>query len=80
MIWADKTKFDGEWWNGMAHGRGKLTYPDGHIVEGVWKNNLLIDNNYMEKILPSSSGTLSHKPKSLKTKSVSILNNSNLNV
>jgi len=56
MVWPDNTVYEGEWLNGRANGKGKLTRPDGHSVEGVWKHNLLVDKFYMAKVLaPKSS-------------------------
>ena len=35
--WEDGRRYEGEWRNGMAHGMGKETYPNGKVRhEGQW--------------------------------------------
>jgi hypothetical protein len=38
-IWADGTKYQGEWRYGVKHGRGLYKYPDGDSYEGEFKDN-----------------------------------------
>ena len=63
----------------MVHGKGKLTSPDGFVIEGVWKNNLLIDKHYIDKILSGSVSqsfkARTRKFRTGKNKSVAILKN-----
>lgn len=61
MMWKDGSKFEGEWQHGLAHGAGMLTYPDGFVLKGVWKRNLLIDKHYIDKILSVKSSLNSLK-------------------
>ena len=37
QTWPDGAKYEGEWVNGKAHGKGKFTHVDGDIYEGDWK-------------------------------------------
>jgi len=67
MKWQDGAVFEGNWQKGKAHGTGRLTQPDGHIIEGVWKNNLLVDENYLQKLL-SAKSSHSHFSKLTKDK------------
>jgi len=30
-------KYEGHWLNDLKNGEGKLTYPDGRIIETQWK-------------------------------------------
>lgn len=32
-------KYEGEWKNGLRHGRGTLAYPDNYTYVGEWENN-----------------------------------------
>jgi hypothetical protein len=61
MVWPDNTVYEGEWQFGQIHGKGKLTRPDGHSVEGVWKHNLLVDKFYMAKLLAPKSSNSNQK-------------------
>jgi uncharacterized protein YgiM (DUF1202 family) len=36
-------KYVGEWKNGRRHGKGTLTYADGRVKEGIWKDNKFQD-------------------------------------
>lgn len=38
----DNKIYEGEWQDGMPHGRGKLYVGKGKVVEGVWENGTLI--------------------------------------
>ena len=37
MTWPDGRKFVGEFHNGTMDGFGKMTYPDGRVEDGSWK-------------------------------------------
>jgi len=39
MKWGDGRQYVGEFRDGKMHGLGKMTYPDGKIEEGVWKQD-----------------------------------------
>jgi hypothetical protein len=39
MTWPDGRKYVGEFRDGKMHGLGKMTYADGRIEEGVWKQD-----------------------------------------
>ena len=41
MIYADKTVYDGEWFNDLKNGQGTQTLPNGDRYEGNFKNNLM---------------------------------------
>ena len=36
--WADGSKYEGEWRNGMAHGIGLIQHPNGDQYEGEFMN------------------------------------------
>ena len=35
--------FAGEWKDGLPHGKGTETFPDGIKVEGIWKNGEFVE-------------------------------------
>jgi len=35
-IGADGSKYIGQWFDDMKHGRGKFMYPDGAFLFGTW--------------------------------------------
>ena len=39
MEWNDGSFYEGEWHQGLQHGRGRLCLPDGRIKEGMFRNN-----------------------------------------
>jgi hypothetical protein len=39
---TDGSKYVGEVKNGKLHGKGTMTYPDGRIEKGDWKNDEFI--------------------------------------
>jgi hypothetical protein len=39
MTWSDGRKYIGEFRDGKMHGLGKMTYADGKVEEGVWKQD-----------------------------------------
>jgi len=39
MTWSDGRKYVGEFRDGKMHGLGKMTYADGRIEEGFWKQD-----------------------------------------
>jgi hypothetical protein len=36
MTWPDGHTYVGRFHNGKMHGQGKITYPNGQVVEGLW--------------------------------------------
>ena len=50
-------KYVGEWKDGIFHGQGTLTYPDGTVYEGIWENNKFL---YAKK--PSPTVTAKKSP------------------
>ena len=40
MEWTDGSSYAGEWYCGIQHGIGKMTFPNGIIREGVFENNI----------------------------------------
>ena len=41
MYYADKTTYDGEWFNDLKNGHGEQSLPNGDKYEGNFKNNLM---------------------------------------
>lgn len=39
MYWVDGSNYKGEWRQGIQHGMGKMTFPDGTVKEGYFENN-----------------------------------------
>ena len=39
QIWPDGGKYEGEWHNNCANGKGKFWHADGDLYEGHWKND-----------------------------------------
>jgi hypothetical protein len=42
MEWIDGTIYIGMWIEDIQNGMGKIIYPDGSSKEGMFKNNVLI--------------------------------------
>jgi hypothetical protein len=42
MIWTDGSSYDGDWFRGIQHGYGTITFPDGSEKEGYFDNNVFI--------------------------------------
>ena len=40
MIWKDGSIFEGKWANGIQHGFGKMSFPDGSFKQGMFLNNV----------------------------------------
>jgi hypothetical protein len=40
MYWSDGSKYEGDWFKGIQHGYGKITFSDGSFKEGVFENNM----------------------------------------
>lgn len=34
-----RATYDGDYWNGKRHGRGKMVFPNGDTYQGEWKEN-----------------------------------------
>lgn len=34
--WYDKKVYEGEFMEGKLHGKGKMYFPNGQMVEGIW--------------------------------------------
>jgi len=42
MKWADGRVYEGEYTDDNRAGKEKMTYPDGKIEEGIWKDNKFV--------------------------------------
>ena len=42
-MWSDGSKYVGEHKDGKQHGHGTLTYADGRVEKGIWKNGQLLE-------------------------------------
>lgn len=42
MIYRDGSIYEGEWTKGLKNGRGRVIYPDGSKLEGIFLENELI--------------------------------------
>jgi hypothetical protein len=42
MTWPDGRKYVGEFREGRMDGRGVLSYPDGKVEDGLWKEGKFI--------------------------------------
>lgn len=40
MRWCDQSVYQGEWLRGIQHGKGKMNFPDGSSIEGIFQNNI----------------------------------------
>lgn len=40
MVWEDKSKYEGEWKDGMRHGKGTFYYTNGDKYVGDWKDDV----------------------------------------
>ena len=40
-IGEDNEIYEGAFKNDKKHGKGKMTYPNGIVIEGSWKNGVL---------------------------------------
>lgn len=38
QVWPDGGKYEGEWHNNKANGKGKFWHADGDVYEGNWKD------------------------------------------
>lgn len=36
MMWTDGSIYQGEWLRGIQHGKGKMMFPDGTAIDGVF--------------------------------------------
>ena len=39
QVWPDGGKYEGEWLNNRANGKGQFWHADGDIYEGNWKDD-----------------------------------------
>ena len=37
IVWPDSTRYEGQWQNDKAEGKGKLFHADGDVYTGDWK-------------------------------------------
>ena len=44
----DNKIYEGEWVNGMPHGKGKLYLSKGKVVEGIWEKGELVKEESVE--------------------------------
>jgi len=35
-VFPDGSRYEGQWKDGLKHGRGRFIYPDGDIYDGEW--------------------------------------------
>lgn len=42
MTWTDGSSYEGDWFRGIQHGYGTITFPDGSEKEGYFDNNVFI--------------------------------------
>ena len=42
MTYADRTVYDGEWYQGSKQGEGRLTHPDGSVTAGTWNGDRFV--------------------------------------
>jgi hypothetical protein len=40
-LWANRSKYEGEFLNGEKHGKGKLIWQDQSTYQGSWQNGLM---------------------------------------
>lgn len=38
-MWPDSSRYEGNWRNDKANGKGKLIHADGDVYDGEWKND-----------------------------------------
>jgi len=43
-IYGTTQEYEGEWKDGLRHGFGKNTFPNGTVKEGLWENDILIED------------------------------------
>lgn len=41
--------FEGEWKDGLPHGKGKLIIKKGEVIEGVWEKGKLVERTGVEE-------------------------------
>jgi len=39
QVWPDGGRYEGEWSQNRAHGKGKFWHADGDIYEGDWRDD-----------------------------------------
>lgn len=39
QVWEDGSRYEGEWINDRACGKGKLVHGNGDVYEGEWKDD-----------------------------------------
>ena len=49
MEYEDGEKYEGEWKKNLKDGKGILIYKNKEIIEGFWKNDILVSNNLSEE-------------------------------
>eukprot|EP00913_Durusdinium_trenchii_P025110 g23570.t1 len=37
-VFPDGSRYEGQWKDGLKHGKGRFTYPDGDVYDGVWQD------------------------------------------
>ena len=52
MYWVDGSKYKGDWEQGVQHGFGEITLPDGKIKKGKFENNVYIGKVEDDTIKP----------------------------
>ena len=41
-MWTDGSMYEGEWINGIQHGKGMMVFPDGNVKVGLFENNVFV--------------------------------------
>ena len=60
MYWTDGSIYKGEWFKGIQHGKGIMTFPDGRIKDGLFENNVFkgeMPLNYQPPVIPGPDNT-----------------------
>lgn len=48
MQWTDGSVYQGQWVNGVQHGKGEMRFSDGTVKAGLFENNVFIDEIIQE--------------------------------
>ena len=59
MYWTDGSIYKGDWVNGIQHGKGIMTFPDGRIKDGEYINNVYTSGTEAQALTPYEKETQS---------------------
>ena len=48
MTWTDGSSYSGEWSNNIQNGYGVMTFPDGTKKEGLFENNVYVEEEQIK--------------------------------